>query len=210
MHRYRELLMSCLASAMFTSVFFRAPGAVTAAAVVDPSPAHRAIDAALKSGPLNGWQAVPWRFDESASPLVLVAVPAKNSAAQHISLEKLRQLIDITLTNPETRVLPQPLTEALGLTHPFTRRTATYKNPAGVHGFSAGVSQPDRVIFYLAAGDSVWVYAATSQGELVGAATRINGVIAAAPLAAAKAGFEAELRVWNAAQLPDPHIPSNS
>lgn len=125
------------------------------------------------------------------------------STASPISQTKLQQLIKLLLTNKDIQPLDAKFAVALGLTTPFTRKNALYDDGER-HGFSVGVSSPDRLILYVRTKDgTIRIYAATLEAKLVSAATRSpDGVITPVSVEAAQVGFDAELRVWDKAEMP--------
>ncbi len=207
MYRYRELLMSLFASAMLTSGALQTSQAVDLASVIDPAASRKAIEAVFMSGPIENWQTFKADGATSEPSIMLVSAPGRKAP---ITPEKLQALIRLLNANEDIQPLAEKLTVALGLTHPFTRKNALYEDGAGRHGISVGVSDSTRLVFYLKDDNGIRIYAATLSGELVSAASFINGVATPLTLTAARAGFETELRVWNAAQIPDTSSASNS
>lgn len=188
---YREGLASLLASAMFTSMLFPTPVALVHAGGVDALSAHRAAEKVFKGDP----------------PVLLAAEATKSP----ISQEKLQAIVKYTLSNENTHTVDEKIAVGLGFTHPLTTKQARFEVLGVRHGIAVVITDPTRMIFFRKTDEGINMYACTLTGKLVSAGTFVDGVFRAARIGAAvtKAGFEAELFLWDAEPLPESKTPAS-
>jgi hypothetical protein len=194
MYRYRELLTSFLASAMFTTALLPVPGAFSSlASVVDPAAARRALAMVMAQAPSG---VTPVSADTAQA--VLVAPTAASIPAPAIRPEKLQLIIDFALGAERTFEVGQVLLDGLRLPSPFMSKNLRIDVGTTRHSLAVGVTPNDRLIFLRRTPEGMYLYATDRSARLLAAGTLVNDVFTPMTLDQARPSFEAELRKWDA------------
>jgi hypothetical protein len=200
MYRYRELLTSFLASAMFTTALLPVPGAFSSlASVVDPAAARRALAMVMAQAPSG---VVPVSADTAQA--VLVAPTAASVPAPAIRPEKLQALIEFALAGEKLGPVNPVMLDGLRLTSPFMSKNLRIEAGTTRHGLAVGVTPNDRLIFLRRTPEGMHLYATDRSARLLAAGTLVNDVFTPMTLDQARPSFEAELRLWDAEPLNTP------
>lgn len=194
MYRYRELLTSFLASAIFTTALLPVPGAFSSlASVVDPAAARRALSMVMAQAPAD-YTLVSLETAQA----VLVAPAAAPAPAPSIRPEKLQAIIEFALAGDQIRPVAQKMVDGLRLPSPFLSKNLSIKAGTTSHGLAVGVNPADRLIFLLRTPEMTHLYATDRSARLLAAGTIVNNIFTPLTLDQARPSFEAELRKWDA------------
>ena len=123
-----------------------------------------------------------------------------------LSAPKLEQILNFVLANDSTNPVNPAISRGLGLAHPFTSRNARFEGADGRYSLAVGVSDPTRLIFLhrtgnaaeARPGDTFYLFATDRRARLLSAGIMVNGVFTPVAIDAARARFEAILRLWEA------------
>ena len=127
---------------------------------------------------------------------------AQETTRPLLSAQKLEQLINFALTNPRTFPVAEVMSRGLGLAHPFTTRNMRIEVADGRHSLGVGVSDPMRLIFGHRSGDTFYLFVTDRHARLLSAGRMVNSDFTPVAAEAARARFEAELRLWEGQTIP--------
>ncbi len=210
MYRYRELLMSLLASAMLTATLTPATGETSHAGIINPAGANRLLEAALSAAtgagmpPSAGYTAAA----PETPPAMLVPVN-QAPAAPVITPERMRVVNAYALRNVHTQDMDANVTEPLGLprgvTH-TTRQVITRRNDGSLtRVFAADANGSNTVIIVRVEATTGWAFRSDLNGTLIAAVRFANNAITSRDIrdADVRAAYDAELRHWATVVLPE-------
>lgn len=214
MYRYRELLMSLLASAMFTASFAPAAGEVAYAGIVNASSARNALESALATAAGAGMPA-PHDYapaDVTAPRATLVVAGSQASAP--ISQERFRLVATVAGHSPIIAPMNQRVSDGLGLTSGTTLNTRQLVNRVQelslTRAFAVDAAGSSNVLIFRMVARSGWFYACDLNGTLRSSIRVENATVIVQDVndPSVRAAYEEELRFWAVTTLPE--IPSEA
>lgn len=208
MYRYRELLLSTLASAMLTSTLYPAPGEYAHASIVNANAARQVLESALAmsygAGMPPAADYAPMTVEAPAAIMVVAGQPA----APLITPERMSALADYAHRRPQTMPLDVAVTDALRMTQgtPTTFRQINFSNAArtAVRAFAVNTAGGPTVLIYRVVNDQAWFYACDMRGELLASSRIENGTVIVQDIQspAVRAAYENEISHWSNAVIP--------
>ncbi|MDX6769238.1 MAG: hypothetical protein SF051_06870 [Elusimicrobiota bacterium] len=196
MYRHRELLLSCLASAMLTAGLIPAPGELALAGVLDPAAINRAMGLLSPSAP-EGFTA--------AAAQTPVAAPVQVAAGPRTAVMTpalLRSLLDAAATNPDITPVSAVVAAPLGLTPagtPYQTRQAFYETTDGyLHCVAVNLGNTGNVMWssYDRALGNGRIWVSDRAMNLLAAGIVESRVFRLTTVAEARPSFDAALSAW--------------
>lgn len=209
MYRYRELLMSLLASAMLTTALSPSTGVTSHAGVVNPTRASRLLESALaialtgNMSPTGSYAPVA-----PATPPTTVAIVARQPTPP-ITPERMRVVSAAARTNRQITPMSLRVTDSLGFTPGVAVQTqqAIFRPVDGSMNqvFAVDANGSDNVLVFRLESASGWFFRCDMRAALISAVRYENNALTVRdvrdPLV--RAAFEAELHLWAEVELPE-------
>jgi hypothetical protein len=198
MYRYRELLMSFLASAMVTTGLMPVPAGISrTASVLDPAAASRALGLVMAVAP-QGVSPVAVGIAAGAPAPTLVTF---TSGGASIDPARFQALVRVAMQANRITPMTPRLCAPLNLTTPdapFPSRqySITGQQTGILHIVAVHDPSADSILFMRRDGTSALAWATDAVGRPLSAVRVANGVLTVVPVDQAMPSFLEEMALW--------------